>query len=120
MKILLIGLLALGSISAFAANVEFTQQLPECGGKMELRKHLIVGTSKYSLKFINVVRCPNILLSNGEKFKLVCAEDSSTECKPKSIRLSHMAVDAAQSGRLYVDECKDKLRILCAENISKS
>lgn len=109
MKTILIGLLAFSSISAFAAKIEFTQDLRKCGGTMELRKHLKIGAPKYSLKFKNVVRCSNILLSSGEKLKLERAENTSVAFESQSIRLSDDAATAAQDGRLYVDiESNDK------------
>ncbi len=98
MKTVLIGLLlSLASLSAIADSyLEDSSRLSDCAGSVELRRYVNQGVTRYSLKFIGVNQCSNVILESGESYELT--DRSGRFEHIKTFTLSDAAVATARRG----------------------
>jgi hypothetical protein len=88
--------LALVSFGAFAESyLTDSAYLQSCGGRVELRSYVDNrGYTAYSLKFVGVSQCSNVVLYGGKSYKLT---DRNGNYQDKTFTLSDDSVSQAKS-----------------------
>ncbi|HXH30872.1 MAG TPA: hypothetical protein VNJ01_08670 [Bacteriovoracaceae bacterium] len=82
--------------STSGSDLEDSARLDRCNGMVELRSYVDQGKARFSLKFIGVNQCSNVVLESGEKYELTDKNGRFEQIK--TFTLSDNAVATARRG----------------------